>query len=107
MRATFITGILEGALAEGWQGGTTAFRKDLPPGSVEFTRRADGAVNCIRITCPCGCGSVGTLPLWKDGAKDRWTWDGDLMNPTLTPSIQMLTPCRWHGYLIKGDFQKC
>ncbi len=108
MKANFVTGILEGALAAGWSGGETAFRRDLPPGSIELVARGtDGAYSCLRLTCPCGCGSVGTLPFWKDGGNSVWNWDGNHERPTLTPSIQFLTPCKWHGYLKAGEFERC
>lgn len=44
-----------------------------------------------------------------DGKSDEqaWRWDGNLEQPTLTPSIQKMNGCRWHGYLVGGQFQGC
>lgn len=31
-----------------------------------------------------------------------WDWDGDIVNPTLTPSVNCETGCGWHGHITKG-----
>lgn len=43
------------------------------------------------------------------GVRDEtsWKWDGDEVKPTLTPSIQKLSGCRWHGWLQGGVFKTC
>ncbi len=32
-----------------------------------------------------------------------WHWDGDLDDPTITPSIGCDKRCGWHGTIIKGE----
>lgn len=77
-----------------------AHRKDLPPGHAAWVHAH------LRFTCPCGCGMIGALPVFREGDKgDGWKWNGDELNPTTTPSIQMCGPCRWHGFLTAGFFE--
>lgn len=33
----------------------------------------------------------------------NWTWDGNRIEPTLTPSIDC-KHCGWHGHITKGLF---
>ena len=105
MKATFQMRILEGAFAQGWQGGVTPTRTDLPAGSIEWATK-DGEAVQLRMTCPCGCGTVTTLSVAAGFGSPRWKWDGNWEQPTLTPSVRMLTPCRWHGYLTAGEWRK-
>ena len=61
----------------------------------------------IRYTCPCGCGEPGALyfrgrsPPGEPG-RPSWNWDGVRSAPTLEPSIQRNTGCKWHGFLERG-----
>lgn len=95
---------------EGMERGPTGhmMRKDVAAGAACFGqgRRDNETVEnaILRFACPCGCGTIGALPL-KHWDENGWTWDGDVLAPTCTPSIQMLSPCRWHGYLTKGVFK--
>lgn len=57
--------------------------------------------------CPCGCKSVHAVTVRGPNNKDNhpsWEWNGSEDKPTLRPSIQMLSPCRWHGWLTDGVF---
>ena len=61
----------------------------------------------IRFTCPCGCGSSGALYFRGrmppgEPARPSWEWDGNRGYPTLKPSIQRNSACRWHGFLTRG-----
>lgn len=59
----------------------------------------------IHYNCPCGCGSVGQLPLVKMGSPHNdhtWEWDGNEAKPTLSPSIRRLIDCKFHGWLRAG-----
>lgn len=62
----------------------------------------------------------GTIYLWLPGffgpdaisiqngppGGDRvWGWDGNIENPTLTPSIHV--PGYWHGFLRAGKLESC
>lgn len=59
----------------------------------------------LRFSCPCGCGAVAALPIDKTFDQRAWSWNGNKDLPSTQPSIQMLTPCRWHGYLTDGVFK--
>ena len=84
------------------------FRKDVAPGAAWWGRGRSGdqfVENAVlRFACPCGCGTIGAMPIthWDPNG---WTWNGNKELPTTTPSIQMLSPCRWHGYLTDGVFK--
>lgn len=86
------------------------YRKDMSPaGAVEWSRNTNdqtdpnGQITHLHYLCPCGCGAVGNAPVNKGGKiAHAWEWDGNEEFPTLNPSIQMLTKCRWHGFLRKG-----
>lgn len=70
-----------------------------PGHEVEFT-----------FTCPNGNRCGGLLikgrtqiphdPKGQNGGVPQWGWDGDVVTPTFTPSID----CKgcWHGYIEKG-----
>ena len=78
-------------------------RHDLPPGSAAWCEH-DREIRSILFTCPCGCKTVRTVPVKRSNAGPEWLWDGDRLKPTLTPSIQIIGECRWHGYLTKGEW---
>ena len=69
------------------------------------------------FVCPCGCGAHGALAFdnrpadylakHPDAARPAWHWDRNREKPTLSPSIQRTTGCRWHGYLRAGLFEEC
>jgi hypothetical protein len=64
----------------------------------------------LTFFCPCGCGSAGGVAvgvdlLDRDGNHPVWQWDGDLDRPTIMPSIQFLSGCKWHGFLTDGVFK--
>ena len=79
-------------------------RKDLPPGSAEWSHGFDGTISGLIFVCPCGCGIVQHLPVSGNKA---WKWDGDEVNPTLHPSVLNVGKCGWHGHLVKGEWRKC
>lgn len=33
----------------------------------------------------------------------RWHWDGNMQEPTITPSIGCDHRCGWHGHITAGD----
>ena len=66
--------------------------------------------------CPCAtqeCRRHTSILLYKEGQEkpnmiikgSSWLWDGDMDKPTLIPSIQRNSLCRWHGYLTAGFFK--
>lgn len=75
----------------------------LAPASASWLRDVNGNIAFLRFTCPCGCGYVGGCTVGDNG----WKWDGNTQKPTfISPSIQMLSPCRWHGFLKNGVFEQ-
>lgn len=67
--------------------------------------------NCLAFVCP-GCvemfGGTGLhmLPVNTNVVKTAWTWNGNLVCPTLTPSIltEKDTPNICHCFLTEGVF---
>ena len=74
-----------------WQDGV-AISFDCPCGSPECGRA------CIEFTNPLG----GGPPTRTDN--HTWQREGDTFETlTLTPSIQRLDNCRWHGFIRAGE----
>lgn len=80
-------------------------RADLPPGSAEWSRNRQDEVVGLLFVCPCGCGSVGDLSIVSGYGGHVWQMTGTYDSPTLRPSIQKTSPCRWHGWLTDGVFK--
>jgi len=109
VKINFVSDIFEGATTkngEKWIGGETPYNRSLPVGASQWQNGTDGNIAGLAFVCPCGCGSIGTTAVVK-GFGTKWNWDGNKEFPTLTPSIQKLTACKWHGYLTKGEFVPC
>lgn len=82
-------------------------RKDLPPGTASWCLAySTDVIAALIFVCPCGCGCVGSMTIRREGQSEKpaWAWNGDKVNPTLEPSIQKTSPCRWHGFLERGWF---
>jgi hypothetical protein len=72
------------------------------PGAVEFRTSVPHAIpDGMAFVCPCGCGREGWLP-FKPEPSPSWNWNGNSLHPTLTPSVQQVGGCRWHGWLEAG-----
>jgi hypothetical protein len=89
-----------------WQDGRL-MRRDLAPGTSQWSRGLDGKIASLMFVCPCGCGSVGAVTVREGYGMKQWHWNGDEARPTLTPSILKTSPCRWHGFLTDGAFVSC
>ena len=57
------------------------------------------------FNCPCGCGTNCAIPLTPWRTHPFWEWDGNVETPTLSPSIQRLDGCMWHGFLRNGVWE--
>lgn len=68
---------------------------------------SDGEPSCILFVCPCGCGDLTGVPVRPAPQGPHWNWNGDKDKPTLTPSLQRLDNCKWHGFLTDGEFRSC
>lgn len=66
----------------------------------------------LQFACP-GCGRFGAIRCGspKPGESPSWVIAaGSLADPTtltLTPSINCVGCCGWHGYLTAGEFKSC
>ncbi len=80
-------------------------RRDLLPGTASVRTLEDGHT-LFTWVCPCGCGAVSFvgIEISPDASKHEWGWDGDKEKPTLTPSLQQNSACRWHGFMTDGLF---
>ncbi len=58
----------------------------------------------ILFMCPSGCGQMRSILIGPLDNHPYWIWDGNEDNPTLTPSIQVVLECRWHGFLRNGEW---
>lgn len=77
---------------------------DAPIGTFDITDRDDGKF--ILFICPNGqrCGvDISEAPRGT-GDPPEWGWDGNYDAPTLTPSINCIGGCGWHGFITKGEF---
>lgn len=80
-------------------------RKSLDvPGAYEI--RQAGKSTGMAFVCPCGCGQEDYIPL-DPGRSESWEWDGNREKPTLSPSLQRMGGCGWHGFLRAGVFEEC
>lgn len=84
----------------------------LAPGTFEFfaAPESDAPIGMI-FKCPCGCGDMSAVdfdvvPRTPDDPH-RWHWDGNREAPTLSPSLNKTTGCKWHGFLTAGEFVEC
>ena len=57
----------------------------------------------MHIACP-GCKKIIGIS-FVPGSGPQWHWDGNIENPSVSPSIEHLD-C-WHGHLHKGEFKPC
>jgi hypothetical protein len=67
----------------------------------------------VGFDCPCGCGTRSFIPF--ENPLDGGPPVGDVKNPhwrrsgetfetlTLTPSIQRVGGCGWHGFITNGE----
>lgn len=75
------------------------------PGDFQYYGGFQGMVMC----CP-GCGVMNALPFHPRPDPPAWNWNGDRINPTLTPSVLHTKEkggCGWHGYLTNGEWVPC
>lgn len=80
------------------------------PGAFEYIVNYEANVCGFDFRCPCGCGTLGYLPFTNSADRElgpHWTFNGDPDSPTLTPSVQQTGECKWHGYLVAGEWKEC
>lgn len=82
----------------------------MPPAGSFFISEYEGDGQVIEYICPCGCGKANMVTLYLDNCRSEqhgWKWNGDRDRPTLSPSLQQYTACRWHGHIRNGVFEEC
>jgi hypothetical protein len=80
-----------------WEGGNT---DDLTKAdSLAFVCPASDPSN--PVLCGGGHGILIGIP-GKPPESPSWAFNGDLQNPSLSPSVNCTGGCRWHGYLTNG-----
>ena len=59
------------------------------------------------FTCPRKKGLCGVpiKPLSNPPHNNGWNWDGNTDAPTLTPSVNCVGGCGWHGYIRAGKIE--
>lgn len=67
-------------------------------------------VDHLEFICPrnhkrCDSILVGHKVKPDFGGAPTWRWDGNFEQPTLTPSINCVSGCGWHGHLTAGVFK--
>lgn len=78
-------------------------RPDLAPGTARWSRNMRDEIVGLCFVCPCGCGSIGDLMIAPGYGGPVWRLlNNDYDRPTLEPSVQKTSPCRWHGFLERG-----
>lgn len=95
----------------------SGYRDAKVAGDFYFTRHGEDPEPIGMFhTCPCGCGSMGSLYFsgrrpkeWGPGAE--WTVTGTWPKATLQPSIGFMKQAdgsyHWHGFLRDGVFEEC
>lgn len=82
------------------------FPEYAAPGSVELRHDAQ----TLMMACP-GCGRVSGMsvgnPKPPNGNGATWLMTGGFPLITLSPSINCVGCCGWHGYLTGGVFRSC
>ena len=94
---------------------STERRSNLPEGqgfpeapgewAVRRTKDGDERYNMFWFTCPREAGKVCAVPLLPrrlpNGA--GWSWDPD--TKSLTPSVNCVGGCGWHGFVTNGEIR--
>lgn len=78
---------------------------ELRPGDFRVRREKSGYY--LDYECPREPGRYcGSLPIATGPKSEReWKWDGNMEKPTLSPSINCVDGCGWHGHLKAGVWE--
>ena len=83
-------------------------KRPVAPGEYNLVEKGPGlGYSGMWFSCPCGCMDVGFIAFGKgdrEAGVHAWEWDGNEVKPTLRPSLQKSSDCRWHGWLMEGKF---
>lgn len=81
------------------------------PGAFKLVTDGKDTIGMTYV-CPCGCKRIGFLN-FEEPERPRWSWDGNVESPTLTPSVHHVmhgldgTTTHWHGWLTNGEWVSC
>lgn len=87
----------------------TDFDKMTAAGDFMFSTPsiAGNSPSNFLFICPCGCGKLRSVPLKPHAGSPSWEWNGNKEKPSLSPSVNCLTGCQWHGWITDGVFTSC
>lgn len=105
MKINFVTDIFGEAVPDAEH--QLYHRHDLPAGSAQWARSQAGELASLIYTCPCGCAEVRSVAVTQVPGGYGWQWNGNLELPTLSPSLQHISRCRWHDWLQQGEWRTC
>jgi hypothetical protein len=79
------------------------YQRYAEPGEMELMENGT-----LILACP-GCGWVSGMRVGnpKPVKSPSWLMTGDIPLLTLSPSINCISCCGWHGYLKNGVFESC
>lgn len=80
------------------------FKRKRLKGSTHF----DLINQALWFFCPCGCDKLVRIRVGVNIEPEErlcWSWNGNLNNPTLTPSFNRID-CNWHGWLKLGYWEE-
>lgn len=108
MKIIFTQDIMHGSKMDG---NGFAVNETLAPGTAQWLWNWDDTqVRGLMFMCPCNCKVIRSVNVIQAGlAKGppppgTWAWDGNMNQPTLQPSIQVTSGCKWHGHLTAGEW---
>lgn len=87
------------------------FECSSKPGDFKFEDSQNGEIDdpklarVMEYVCPRTgkyCGTIRVAYPDKPANGPSWTFDGNFDAPSLTPSINCVSGCGWHGYLTAG-----
>lgn len=76
---------------------------DDPPGTFAW-QLDEGGGHARRITYICPRGQLCGVPVLPHRLPNGagWSFDGNVDQPTLSPSVNCVGGCGWHGFITAG-----
>lgn len=70
------------------------------PGSIYYSRKGELIIGAY-MTCP-GCGELSHISFSAEFGRVHWLFSPPENEPTLSPSVNCVGCCGWHGFLVRG-----